>query len=659
MLTTEAAGLAVQIATGLIKLTKRVDLVLAEKELVEAPMALPAPSLSLMPDKQRMRTELNRLVNAPVSDPDPLGLDRAVIEAELAKGTGADKNRFYSFVEQYLPAVAHERQLDLNGSFVKALKTARPDWAADPELRVAAFYIGSGADLRNKSYSWRIALTVVDVLSEFGGENAALFIRDERLQGVVGAVLKRFGEADVQKIDSTSILLQTVLRATLNGVLDAKDKLGISNEWLDAIFDALAKAREAVPEQERDEFLLGLVKGKGYPALLGALLESAAGHINDDEIANFRDVAADFLTEVAGIVKGKESLKGFFEDHWGDLVRAGLHSAEKNASVLLGDKKLLGTILAQVATDLAKFPDNRLLSSDSLFGIVNSVAAVAVENPELIDDLLEPDNRWVAKLIGSVAGTVVDKDIRGVFTTEGVETLFKDTFETFSKHPELIVGDSEFAGALVGGVLKELAAVNSFAAGDLATAAVSGALSSLSANPDLVKFKYSDIVSSLAGKVAKLVKDRQLTGLQGQDILRAATESLSENPQLFLDLELKLVEGVLDSVTNAANGRADGLIAGITLIQVVNEVTSTLARTGRAALTNHPAADFTNQLEQLISAGLTRAEAELGRRIGISAIPAAMGELVAAWAQGKVAQLDPDNENFKKLFSELAEKAAA
>ncbi len=659
MLTTEAAGLAIQIAKGLIKLTRRVDLVLAEKEVVEAPMALPAPNLGLMPGKRLMKTELTKLVRAPKGDPDSLGSDRALIEAELAKGAGSDKNRLFSFVEQYLPALAYQSQLDLNGSFVIALKAARPEWATDPELCVAAFYVSSGAKLHKKSYSWRIALTVVDVLSEFGGENTALFIRDERLQGVVGAVLKRFGDVDLQQIDSTSVLLQTVLRATLNGVLDSKDKLRVNNEWLEAVFDALAKAREAMPEEDSDEFLLGLVQGEGYPALLGALLESAAGHINDDELTNFRDVAADFLNEVAGLVKGKASIKGFFEDHWGDLVRAGLHAAEKNSVALLGNKKLLGTILAQVAGDLAKFPDNRLLSTDSLYGIVNSIAAVAVENPELIEELLESDEKWVAKLIGSVAGTVADKDIREVFTTEGVETLFIDTFETFSKHPELIVGDSKLAGALVGGVLKELAAVKSFAAGDLATAAVGGALSGLSANPGLIKFKYSEVVSSLAGKVAMLVKDHTLTGVQGQDILRAATASLAENPQLFLDLELKLVEGVLTAVTSASKGRPEGLITGITLIQVVNEVTHTLARTGRAAMTNHPAADFVNQLEQLISAGLTRADAELGRRIGLSALPGAMGELVAAWAQGKVAQLDPDNENFKKLFSEFAEKAAA
>ena len=37
MLTTEAAGLVLKIAKGLVKLTRRVDLVLAEKEAVTDP----------------------------------------------------------------------------------------------------------------------------------------------------------------------------------------------------------------------------------------------------------------------------------------------------------------------------------------------------------------------------------------------------------------------------------------------------------------------------------------------------------------------------------------------------------------------------------------------------------------------------------------------
>ena len=659
MIPAEAAALALEVAKGVIKLTKRVDLVLAEKEAVEGPLALPVPPVGLTPKKDRMRSALKALLKETEGqDPDPLAPDREAIADEVGKGADSDKNTLFAFVEQYAPRVANERQLDLNASFMVALKKARPDMAADPDLAIAAFYISSGRDVRNKSYTWRLALTVVDVVAEFGGENAALFTRDERMQGIVGGVLRRFGEADVDKADSTRELLHAALGATLNGVLDARGHLGLKNDWLEAVLDALVKARDSVPEKERADFLLGLVRGQGYPTLVGSLLEVAAGRINDDEVVNFKDLAADFLVRVAGIVKQKEDFRGFFQDHWGDLLRAGLLAAEKNGPALLGDQKLLGTILERVAGDLAKQPNSRLLSSEALFGIVNSVAAAAAASPGEIEELLGPNKRWLSAMIGSVTGTVADRGIRKSFTQQGVAALFKDTFAVFAEQPELLVKDNELAGALVGGVLTELSKVKAFGAQELAAAAVGGALSGLAANPGVLEFGYSELVASFAGKVGTLIADKKLTGVQGRDILGAVTASLAENPQLFLDLELKLAEAAVDAVTNAAQDRPAELVAGITLTGIVGEVVSALGRSG-APLKNHPAAELVGQLQGVVAAGLSRAETELGQRIGLSSLPATIGMLVEAWAQGKVAQLDPDNANFQKLFSELAERAAA
>ena len=92
------------------------------------------------------------------------------------------------------------------------------------------------------------------------------------------------------------------------------------------------------------------------------------------------------------------------------------------------------------------------------------------------------------------------------------------------------------------------------------------------------------------------------------------------------------------------------------VLNAVGEVVSALGRSGRAALRNHPAAELVAQLEAVVGAGLTRAETELGHRIGLPSLPRTIGMLVEAWAQGNVAQLDPNNANFQKLFSELAGK---
>ena len=77
MLSTEAAGLSIKIAKGLIKVTSRIDVILAEKEAVKGPLALPIAEVGLSPTQPRMRRALRRLLSATDgTDPDPLGTDR-------------------------------------------------------------------------------------------------------------------------------------------------------------------------------------------------------------------------------------------------------------------------------------------------------------------------------------------------------------------------------------------------------------------------------------------------------------------------------------------------------------------------------------------------------------------------------------------------------
>ena len=117
MLTAEAAGLALTIAKGLVRLTKRVDLVLAEKVAAEAPLPLPVPDLSLSPTQPQMRTGLRQLLDQPVAGGnDPISADRAEIEELLANHPTS--SQMYSFVKKYLPELAARRILDLNGSFM-------------------------------------------------------------------------------------------------------------------------------------------------------------------------------------------------------------------------------------------------------------------------------------------------------------------------------------------------------------------------------------------------------------------------------------------------------------------------------------------------------------------------------------------------------------
>lgn len=652
MITQEAAGLSINIAKGLLKLSHRIDLVLAEKEAVQAPLALPAPNLNLSPTGNQMRKELvNLLGEAFEEGADPLANDRAAIQNVL------DGDPFpadmYPYVLRYLPILAQSRAISPNGAFMNALRASKPDWAADPDLRVAAFHIGSGPDIRNKNYTWRIALTVVDVFAEFGAENSTLLSRDEKTQAIVSKILQRFADSDLQNADTNTDLLKSILSATLNGFLDVKDQVKIKEEWLTSLIDAVATARSKADKP--DNFVAGLFQGQGYPQLVSSLVSEVASKLDTEDADGFNKATAAFLGDVAEILNTKASFKGFFNDHWGDMIRAAFLSVEKHGPELLkGEDPILGKILSAIAGDLAKRPSNKLLSSDSLIGTVDAIIGTVAANPELIDDILS--EHWLATLVRSTVTTVSDTGIQAAFARPGVDRMVKDVFRTYGERPELLVSNPGSAQQLLGGILKSVANASIFQGEQLASAALAGALETVSQNPNIVNDDYPKLVAEVAGNIAGLVKTKKLSHIEGSDLARIATTAIANNPKLLGDIETKLVEAAIGSTMNASE--ADGVVSiiGSTRNSIVKEVIGAIAVAGKAALKNRSTEEFKTQFEQLLTAGFLRAESELGNRIGIPSLPAVTRQLVISWAQGKIANIAPDDPAFKQLFTEISDR---
>ena len=102
----------------------------------------------------------------------------------------------------------------------------------------------------------------------------------------------------------------------------------------------------------------------------------------------------------------------------------------------------------------------------------------------------------------------------------------------------------------------------------LASVTVRGGVGDACKAPELLKFDYAKLVAGLTGKIAALVKEKKVTAIQGQDLVKAAVASLAENPPLLLDSQNKLVETVVDVVVNIAGEAKGSLIAGTTLADV-------------------------------------------------------------------------------------------
>lgn len=653
MLSAEAAGLVIRGAKGLIKLTRRVDLILAEKAAAEGPLGISPPILARPPTRNQAQAALKRFLREAHDPPLP-----AAVRAEIESVVEGEIEALRLAMHRWLPEQAMGKTLDLDATFVAALRVRHPDVADDPDLLTAAFFVSAEVDVREANYTWRIALTVADVVLDFGAENAALFTRDEGLQELVGSVLKRFGDADLHAAPSSRALLRAALGATLNAALDVRGSYTPDNRWISGVLDALVRAREAVPEAERDDFLVGLVEGRGYPGLVAASLQVAAGRLDDGDAESFRDVAADVLVKVAEIAQVQTSFRRFFENHWGDILRAGLTSVEAHGPGLFaGEDPLLSKVLIAVSGELARNTKSKALSPDALDGVVRAALAAVAANPDLVDDLVE--DAWLQELIGSVTSTVADAGLKASFSKAGLEGLVRSTLQRFAEQPELIAAHPGLARELLRGVLASVSGAVGLGGEELASAAVSGALRAVSDHPGLIDLKYPQLVSGLAGQVAALVEARGLTRVQGTEIIAVVTVAVAENPALFLELERKLAEGVIQGIVEVAADNQAGLIGGAALVHTVREVLTSLGRSGQAALKNHPQAELVAQLTALVSAGLVRAEKELGNRLHRPAVPAVIGSLVIAWARGEIATIDPDNDNFRRLFSELAGKAAA
>ena len=131
--------------------------------------------------------------------------------------------------------------------------------------------------------------------------------------------------------------MRAILKSTLNGALAAKGKLDIDNAWLESLLDAVASARAQAADP--DNFVMGLFLGKGYPLLVGSVMETAAGRLTGAEANGFKQAASVFLKDVAAIVEERPNFRGFFNDHWGDLLRAGFKSVEEVRPALLADRE--------------------------------------------------------------------------------------------------------------------------------------------------------------------------------------------------------------------------------------------------------------------------------------------------------------------------------
>ncbi len=655
MISPSTAALALSVARGLIKFGQRLDSLLAEKAAVEGGLAALMPKVYAGPSALQKVQQLKRyLADTPAgAQPDPLGPERADLARELNKAEPANAviGEFYA---RLFPDRLTVAPIDPDADYVQELRRQFPAFdLSDADCVAAAFHIPAGKDDRTLGYGARVGLLVVDVLAEFGAENTSLFVRDARVRTVVQSVLERFARPDLEQFSEWSPLLRHALGATLNGLLDARDALVADSQWLTALLDVLVEARN--DPKGGDNFLIGLFQGRGYPLLLSKGLARAAQTLAEDQADIFKQITAHVLETAAPLVAQSPGFQDFFADHWGDLLRAGLEGLERHGPALLADQpELLQNVLAGLVTELKAIPQADLLSSETLFRLGDAAIAAVAAHPDLLEAQIGGDP-WLRALLKSFVNTMARDGLRLAFSREGLEDIVTDAAGVLADHPELLFDptNASLVRDVVGGILRAVSELPSLDARGIATAAASGTLRAIAANPGLVDTRYAKLVADFCSRLAELVAARSITGLDASAIATAAVATLLNNPALFDQARSNLAAATLTAVTTVAGKNPAKLLVGQILVETVREVLAALARFGQARLQNAALDQAVAQLTRVIDDALTQVSAEVGRRVDLPGIPSVIGGLVAAWARGDFAQIDPDSPAFRDLLTRL------
>ncbi|MEO5882856.1 MAG: hypothetical protein ABIQ06_10615 [Caldimonas sp.] len=662
MLSINALGMVMSVASGIVKLAGRLDLLMAEKEGVQGPLFVPMPAMtfsdiSVQSQKERLATHLAQTAG---QLPDALGTDRAALAAALQGNQPTD---ILSFFQKIFPDEAVVTVVDPDGDFIKALKLRLPGLDfGNEDTRLAAFCLSAGQDERGLGYVTRTALLVADVVAEFGVEHAAQFISHQPTRDLVASIVGRFAKPDLESFTEWGPLLRHGLASALEGLVENKAAIEGSTPWLGAVLGALAAARDD-PAGGTD-FITGLVNGKGYALLFSKGLMVAADRLAPEGATPFQAIAADVLRGAAPLVKkaSGSGFRTFFNDNWGELLRAGLVAVDKHGPALLSDQQpLLRDVTLALVKELSVQPDLTQLSRDVVFHLADVAIGVVAQDPtRLTSGGAQP---WLKAFVTKAIEVVHLQGVRETLGREGIEQVLLQGLGVLGEHPELIDDDGGLRVQWIGTVLTAVSQAGALDGKTLATATVTGVLERLSRQPNLVGTRYPEIVAALAGELAAQVKARGLTGVQAAQALHAAADALLRNPALFEKLDGQVAPAVMRAVLAAAGSDKTGLVSGATLVQVLGSVLNTFARSGQPLLalagTAGDAAALEAQLTALLNAVLGRAVAELGQRLDGGDLPRLLAGLVAAVARGNIAAFDPKSPEFPAAFETLFDAAVA
>lgn len=653
MIVSDSAALILSAVQQLVKLGGRIDALMAQATAVKSDLVLGMPALQLANLSAQIALARKTLQATSRQQPDPFGSDRRAFEQQVA--LAQPDASFDDLFAKYFPDAAGGLVVTPDAAYLKQLQQAFPglNWK-DPGVRLAAFAIAAGGDDRQISYNARVALAVVDTLLEFGAATTPQLVHDEKLNGILLVVIQRFAQPDWDQFEQWNPLLQTTLKVTLNAALDVGQTLPPDNPWLAGLLDALAQARTAATNP--DDYLLGLFHGQGVHLFLTKGLLIAGDRLDDDQSDVFKQVAADVLKSAIPFVEdpAKPEFRTFFEDHWGDLLRAGLSSLADHGDGLIDPgKPLLGTVLKAVVHQLAETPDPGFLSSETLCRLTETAIGVVADHPDQLSGAAAKP--WLRDLLAAAAQTAKQLTLKKLFTPAAAEALTLEAVGVLAKYPNLIVSGNGLPLTLTTEILSSVAELKRVDARALGETTIRAALNAIAHDPGLITGQFGPVVTAVATQLSDFVAQGKLNSDEAAAIASTAIDAIARNPRIYAGLQKNIAGAVVSAVQRAlpADNAATSW-ARSRVVEIAGVTLSAIARSGAPLAKTRTAAQLETLLANVLAGGLTLADQRLGTSVDLNDIAPILGGMVGEALRGKLTTFDPAAADFIAAFDALA-----
>ncbi|NIO07621.1 MAG: hypothetical protein GTO40_06280 [Deltaproteobacteria bacterium] len=529
-------------------------------------------------------------------------------------------------------------------------RSSGPGFSPNAE-KALAYYMVNSYRLSTSSATTRILLATADILMEFAGDNAAIFISNPKTASIVTTLLREFAARHDFNEQSLDNVYKKLLGSAVVAALDNKESLP-EHPALLVLYSALGDVRQQL-EANGDDFVARIISAGGFQRVVSsyltkpvtdpAFLEMLAHLTGTDKL---HEAERRLIREAFGatlITLGRD-LPEIIEDpvKLTGVLEAAINSAAANASGVirvLGDEQpLLKVVLHSVAAEVARRKDlfDTLASGELLGAIYKTSLATIAADPKTMINQLEVNGavqKIVIRLAEELSRNSLKTTLERLKDEKGlplVSQLISRSILVLGEYPKVLTSNNVFASAVMGSALNAGADLvrDGLQVEDLMEVIREG-IKSAASNIEFAKMNepLRTLLTAVGASVSKGdLRTKLATPEIRRDVLLQMIRSVASNPKVWNDFGGKdiaqpLVTGILDGLTKDANH----LLSGDATVEAFKQSLRAVSRRGNLLLQQGNVYD---EVEAVLVKALEAADHEIGRTMTGEDIPDFLGRVL-------------------------------